>query len=88
MVNFTTYLTGSAHQAIYFTDFFILCCHMFTSSNKRKNSQCGFCSAVQDLCVTVLALHSNTWLSLLLSGLLVSDTPYSLNYLWLFQLDL
>ncbi len=39
-MNFTAYLTGSAHQAI-FCRFFILCCHLFTSSNKRKNSQCG-----------------------------------------------
>ncbi len=41
-MNFTAYLTGSAHQAIF--------CHLFTSSNKRKNSQCGFCLAVQDFC--------------------------------------
>ncbi len=86
IVNFIAYLTGSADQAI-FCWCFILCCHLFSSSNKRINSQCGFCSAVQDFCVSVILLHSNTWLSLLLSGLLVSDTPYSLNYLWLFQLD-
>ena len=63
--------------SLYFQDCLFSAATCWTQQEMKHSKWFLFSRAIT---LSLFVLHSNMWLSLLLTGLIVSDIPYSLNY--------